>query len=85
MSVAITSDGAVHKELVTSNSSDLKIETKLEVQKKEETNKLEKKEDRQKRPAVKPRPFDGSTPVKAFLQQFRACTQYGRRRRAVWK
>ena len=37
---------------------------------------LEKKEDRRKSPAVKPRTFDGSAPVEAFLQQFRACAQY---------
>ena len=42
----------------------------------EETDKLEKKKNKRKSTAVKPRTFDGSTPVDTFLQQFRACAQY---------
>ena len=38
-----TSDGVVDKELMKNKSSESEIETKLEVRKTEETNKLEKK------------------------------------------
>ena len=54
-----------------SKSNESKVETKLEIRKTEETDK-----DRRKSPAVKPRTFDGGTPMEAFLQQFRACAQY---------
>ena len=46
------------------------------MRKTEETDKFEKKEDRRKSPVMKPRTFDGSTPVASFLQQFRACDHY---------
>ena len=71
-----TLDGVVDEELMKSNSSESKIETKSGVRKTEKTDKLERKEDRRKSPAVRPRIFDGSTPVEAFLQQFRTCAQY---------
>ena len=53
------------------NSSESKVEKKLEVRNTKETDK-----DRRKSPALKPSSFDGSTPVEAFLQQVRACAQY---------
>ena len=71
-----TLDGVVDKELMKSNSSESNIETKSGVRKTEETDKLERKEDRRKSLAVKPRIFDGSTPVEAFLRKFRTCAQY---------
>ena len=71
-----TLDGVVEKELMKSNLSESKIETKSGVRKTEETDKLERKEDRRKSPVVKPRIFDDSTPVEAFVQQFKACAQY---------
>ena len=71
-----TLDGVVDKELMKSNSSESKFETNSGVRKTEETDKLERKEDRRKSPAVKPRIFDGSTSVEAFLQQFSTCAQY---------
>ena len=50
--------------------------SKIEMQETEDGEKSEKKDDKRKSPAVKPRNFDGSTPVEAFLWQFRACAQY---------
>ena len=70
-----TLDGVVDKELMKSKLSESKLETKSGVRTTEERDKLERKEDRRKSPAVKPRIFDGSKPVEAFLQQFRACAQ----------
>ena len=37
------------------------------MQKKVDTDKFEKKEDKRKSPAVKPKNFDGSTPAEAFF------------------
>ena len=61
------------KELRKGRSSVSQIASELELQKKADKDKSEKKEDKRKNPAVKPRNFDGTTPVKAFLKQFRTC------------
>ena len=66
-----TQDDTTDEGLVKSESNESKVATKREERKTGETDK-----DRRKRPAVKPRTFNGSTPVEAFLQQFRACAQY---------
>ena len=68
--------GIADKELMKRNSSESKMETKSGVRKMHKSDKLERKEDRRKSQAAKPRIFDGSTPVEAFLQQFWACAQY---------
>ena len=71
-----TSDGIADKEFMKSNSSESKMETNSGVRNMQKIDMLERKEDRRKSQAAKPRIFDGSTPVEAFLQQFWACAQY---------
>ena len=53
-----------------------KISLEIEMQKKVDTVKFEKKEEKRKSPALKSKNFDSSTPVEALLQQFRACAHY---------
>ena len=63
-------------ELMKGRSSEPEIASEIEMQKKADTDKSEKKDDKRKSPAVEPRNFDGTTPVEAFLQQFRVCAHY---------
>ena len=57
-------------------SNKSKISLEIEMRKKADTDNSEKKEDKRKSPAVKSRNFDGTTPVEAFLQQFRVYAHY---------
>ena len=62
----VTQDDAVDEGLMKGISNESKVETKQE-----ETDQTMRKSS-----AVKPRTFDCSTAVEAFLQQFKACAQY---------